>query len=765
MPRARLLAAFSLLLFWLLSCPDRREPVVGAAGKPAPSPAPRQESAPGPSPSPSPAGSAEATKGEPSIRVGLSQEAAIVTVASDGPLVVTSADGKELLRAADLERIEITVDGVAAAPVFLVQLASLETRAAASEAQGRARALARGEATSARATVDPDPDTGLYTIRMGPIVDRDAADRLAIAAKSAGWDGAFVVPGPVPEASAGSLRLRAGGREAVRAPRRVSLSPAEGKPISALGGAYDGRIDVFANQSAKLTVVNVLPLETYLRGVVPNEMGPEQYPKLEALKAQAVAARTYAMRNLGQYETSGFDICATPKCQVYKGVETHHALSDRAVAETRGQIETYDGEPIRALFTATCAGMTENVEAIFHGRGAPYLTSVPCAAEADGGKDLRAVARSERLYAEDGDLVNDELCLARLAGLSVPDKPVRAWIDQKVTRSELDEWIATARDLTGRDGHPVPGPPRELLTRESLVASISLGLGLSERAAILLDASEEAAALAIASDGASVKDRRAWAYLLRERCMLPFADGTLRPLQHPSRGTALRAIARLLGILGHPKLEKATYQSYEKPRLSLEIAGSLAKVELLAGAALFRDVRGEAVPVAELPLTGGDTIVVHRSAVGIDYMKGIDLGKGSAYDRFSKYAEWEVTYETGELETKIAAKSPLKGLTDVQIVSRTASGRVTELLVKATSGDVRLTGLDIRFSLGLRENIFDVERERDRTGIKRFRFVGRGFGHGVGLCQVGGYGMALAGKTYEQILAHYYRGASLERAY
>ena len=93
---------------------------------------------------------------------------------------------------------------------------------------------------------------------------------------------------------------------------------------------------MFLNDRGLLNVVNELPVDDYLRGVVPREMGPAIFDEIEALKAQAVAARTYTIRNLGGFTAEGFDICATPRCQVYGGMSVEHPLSDRAVAETSG---------------------------------------------------------------------------------------------------------------------------------------------------------------------------------------------------------------------------------------------------------------------------------------------------------------------------------------------------------------------------------------------------------------------------------------------
>ena len=74
-------------------------------------------------------------------------------------------------------------------------------------------------------------------------------------------------------------------------------------------GSYRGALEVRVDRTGRLRVINELPMEDYLLGVVPNEMGPGVYPELEALKAQAVAARTYIVSNLGQFSENGYDIC------------------------------------------------------------------------------------------------------------------------------------------------------------------------------------------------------------------------------------------------------------------------------------------------------------------------------------------------------------------------------------------------------------------------------------------------------------------------
>ena len=126
-----------------------------------------------------------------------------------------------------------------------------------------------------------------------------------------------------------------------------------------------------------MTVVNVVPLEDYLLGVVPAELS---LPQIEAQKAQAVAARTYAVANINGFAKQGFDMLPTVCSQVYKGVSAETGMGTQAVMETSGIVATYNGKPINALYTSTCGGRTENSENIFE-FNEPYLRGVECSLE------------------------------------------------------------------------------------------------------------------------------------------------------------------------------------------------------------------------------------------------------------------------------------------------------------------------------------------------------------------------------------------------
>ncbi len=142
------------------------------------------------------------------------------------------------------------------------------------------------------------------------------------------------------------------------------------------GKRYRGRFEIFRDRSGLLTLVNVVDVESYLRSVVPNEIGGLTPEILEAVKAQSIAARTYVFFFHGRYEEDGFDVLATVQDQVYSGVGGEKPVSDRAIAETKGIILLYKGKPVRTNYSSTCGGRTAAIEEVWPVKPVPYLKSV-----------------------------------------------------------------------------------------------------------------------------------------------------------------------------------------------------------------------------------------------------------------------------------------------------------------------------------------------------------------------------------------------------
>ncbi len=167
--------------------------------------------------------------------------------------------------------------------------------------------------------------------------------------------------------------LTAGG---IKSTSPVSVRPlANGGLVKITDGyTYRGYLEFMKTPTAAgLTVVNVVPMEQYLYGVVGKEMSPSW--SLEALKAQAVAARTYAVFHKNYFKSRGYDMSDDTRNQVYGGVNAESVSIKQAVDGTSGEILTYRGKPIEAIFCASAGGWTEHSENVW-GSPVGYLRGV-----------------------------------------------------------------------------------------------------------------------------------------------------------------------------------------------------------------------------------------------------------------------------------------------------------------------------------------------------------------------------------------------------
>jgi SpoIID/LytB domain protein len=180
-----------------------------------------------------------------------------------------------------------------------------------------------------------------------------------------------------------------GSYEARSTGRGVQLRTAGGKALAAcgrrlraagngwlkIGGSpYRGVLEAVAGEGGgSLNAVNVLPVDQYVKGVIPNE-SPASWP-LAALEAQAVAARSYALAD--PVEGDGFDLYADTRSQVYKGMGSEAASGNKAAELTKGQVVMYGGKIAETFFSACSGGYTESVQNVFFGPPIPYLVGVP----------------------------------------------------------------------------------------------------------------------------------------------------------------------------------------------------------------------------------------------------------------------------------------------------------------------------------------------------------------------------------------------------
>ncbi|MEE8577390.1 MAG: SpoIID/LytB domain-containing protein [candidate division Zixibacteria bacterium] len=125
-----------------------------------------------------------------------------------------------------------------------------------------------------------------------------------------------------------------------------------------------------------LRLVNIIYIEDYLRGVVPPEIGPRQREEFEAVKAQAIAARTYTMAHMRQYGKEPFDVKSTVIDQVYQGVGAEVAMVNQAIDSTSGSVLMSDNKFINAYYHSTCGGMTDDITDVWDRKETSYLKPV-----------------------------------------------------------------------------------------------------------------------------------------------------------------------------------------------------------------------------------------------------------------------------------------------------------------------------------------------------------------------------------------------------
>ncbi|HYX28553.1 MAG TPA: SpoIID/LytB domain-containing protein, partial [Pyrinomonadaceae bacterium] len=551
------------------------------------------------------------------------------------------------------------------------------------------------------------------------------------------------------------------------APLLFASSDEKNAPVRFNDKPYRGKIEVFANTHGSVTVVNVIGLEDYVRGVVPNELS---YPALEALKAQAIAARTYAVKNRGQFASEGFDLLPTTRSQVYRGLTSETSLTSQAVDQTRGVIATYNGEPINALYTSTCGGRTEDAENIFN-EAIPYLRGRECAVEGKAAFAPFTIKSSRDLFEikDERDLVYArDVALLAVNGFSLPTEKISSsWLSSHLSEAEARDWLNAAARLARNAAFK---PPDDATKTPAFSTALMAAIYADRRADTLLNSADADYLLGF-RDGEEVPaaNRADVAMFLRDGALSLFADATLRPKEAMPRAHALHAVAHLLEAKGLLQLQKGTSRPAAGGLMMLRSnKGKDMPVPVSSEAFLFREFGENLHQMKSLALVGGEPVVFHVSAKGqVDYLEVKPANNGAAADRFSSLSNWVAQMSVGAVQSRLGRSVHGIGvITDLRIAKQGSSRRVIDLEVIGTQGVAHIRGGRIRSALGLKEQLFVIDRVYNEDNrVASFIFTGRGWGHGVGMCQFGAYGLAKQGLNVEQILKTYYTGIELTRLY
>jgi stage II sporulation protein D len=550
------------------------------------------------------------------------------------------------------------------------------------------------------------------------------------------------------------------------APVVFASSDEANAPVRFNDKPYRGKIEVFANTRGALTVVNVIGLEDYVRGVVPNELS---FPALEALKAQAIAARTYALKNQGQFASEGFDLLPTTRSQVYRGLTSETPLTTRAVDETRGILATYNGEPINALYTSTCGGRTEDAENIFND-ALPYARGRECAAEIKAPFAPFLIKSSRELFEikDEKDLVfARDAALLAVNGFNLPlDRVSTSWLGSHLNESDSKDWLNQTARLSRNPSFKPPHDPEKLPEFSGGLIAAIYG---EKRADVLLNSADIGYFLNFSDAGEIPSEYQAdIAMLVRDGALSLYPDATLKPKEAISRGRALHAIARMLEARASLALQKGNSRPTANGVLVLRTNKSKEQPIVMSREAfLFREFGENLYQTKSVALVGGEPVTFHVNNKGeVDYLEVRPANDGASAERFSPFTNWTTNMSVGEVQSRLSRSVRGVGaITDLRVKARGSSRRVIDLEVIGTQGVGHVRGGRIRSALGLREQLFVLDRVYSGDRVTGFVFIGRGWGHGVGMCQYGAYGLAKQGLSVEQILKTYYTGIELTKLY
>lgn len=604
---------------------------------------------------------------------------------------------------------------------------------------------------------------------------------------------------------------------------------------------YRGEMHLVLNARGLINVVNVLPLEEYVRGVVLMEMPLGSPREIDALKAQAIAARSYAVYHIGRHQDRGYDLVDDARAQVYGGLTAEHEFANRATEQTSGVVGVYKNEagnlvPIEALFTANCGGRTENNEEVFGGNARGYLRSVACVPDRQPltGRDIVTNRTIEPLTGSTGHLIAREVAMLSVLGFPFPRRVTNNYLQGTLDRDEMRIWTEHAARLARRDesrlvrgdvtrvaefarfiadsvygegrarslmepadvdylltGIPIEQLPREaradvaILLRDGIFQLHSAAL--DGKATITRGQAIETLARAVlfksTSDLRSPDSKtRSQLANLKMEISAPAESGRLI-LAGATDASSLGQTPRFtsVNITGRTSIERVAQDETRDDRSSgtgKELGLSKAKeqtqrklksdgIEIAEDAWLFRKIGGESYAVNRLTLIGGERVTYHKNSGGeVDFLEA-SVSAQSAAIGGSIVGSWQERLTVEALKQRLARSRVNVGQpTNVEAIALSTSNRVSELEVTGDRGRSRLRGRQITSALGLKETLFVVNAEQDARGqVIAFVFTGRGWGHGVGMCQHGAYELAREGYSYTAILQRYYTGIKLKKIY
>ncbi|HMF58175.1 MAG TPA: S-layer homology domain-containing protein, partial [Pyrinomonadaceae bacterium] len=363
-------------------------------------------------------------------------------------------------------------------------------------------------------------------------------------------------------------------------------------------------------------------------------------------------------------------------------------------------------------------------------------------------------------------LARDAALLA-VHSFQIPPRITDAWLSAPLTQQDARGWLQNVARLSRQNAlvtnDDITRPP-------AFSSALMLAVFGDTRADTLLNSADVEYLLSF-RDAADIpqQNRADVAMLLRDGFLALYPDATLRPREPLTRARAIRTIALLLDSRGNFQLQKGTTRPTANGALIVRSTRNHDQpIQVSADAYLFRSFGDNSYPARSLVIVGGEPVAFHVNASGdVDFLEVKPAPNGAAADHYSPFSNWTVQMSLAEAQQRLRQVNGIFGnLRDLRVAARGSSRRAIDLEIVGTSGTAHLRGGRIRSILGLREQLFVIDRRYDDAGhIIDFTFTGRGWGHGVGMCQVGAFGLARIGWSYERILKNYYTGIELTKLY
>jgi len=696
---------------------------------------------------------------KPIIRIGLGVNLSQIQItASDGMKVYEVKENYKLI-AEDVAEVFIKGQKEKLSEKFLIQVAQTKDIEDAEFIAQELRAIISHKVFVTEDT--EDRIEGLYQVIVGDFITRGDALGFVSKLNEIGIEDTWILQEEVTEDESKPLWILVNDELKTLSENTVLyfIPSTVQSYLSFKGRDYRG-IFVLRASHKGVVLVNILNIEDYLKSVVPSELSPYDFNELEAHKAQAVAARTYATKNMKLNDDLGFDLCDTPKSQFYMGMNTEHPLSSQAVDETHGEVALYRGKLIDALYTSTCGGMTENVENVFQGPALPYLRSTECVYEKQKEWALESPSVILPVYINGTNINLEVASLLSLGVISREMDPL--YYAEEITYEEAVLWIKNAMPVLGKKTQNLQSEPVAInhLTFAKLVID---AFGWQEKIDNLMLKSEKKFILKDVGEWNGEAGNRL-AYLIQEGIFQDIG-GAEKMEATLTRGEVVHYLWRL--IERHPDVtHHGTFKEFKDGKVFLEEDSEEKCLEISLRCFLVKRHNENSTFLSHVYLLGGEEIAWIQKDGRIQLLMIHYPPYSNVLDRSSRLHSWEVRISREDLEKRINEYYPIGQLEDLTVQKRGDSRRVVALAIKGNEAQVVVKGLRVRRVLGLRDMLFVINREYDENGeLSHYVFSGRGWGHGVGLCQVGAYGMALAGAGYKEILKKYYHGIKIKQIF